>query len=201
MVCLARLEEEARRNMNLTEQNRILKQLNKLRDAEFWVLLLGFTLILEKVVEVSLEAQNSYRFASTSLYNVLKSMHKLRELSLKAENIFFNETGLYSGLGSFNDHIKRISGGEVDLSAGADRADSSCSPHEAGVFKIELSDRVRKLAATTINKMRTGETFDEDQEISYEEITNPDIPVEAFSVEMLEKCDKSLKECAKMFVE
>ena len=35
MVCLARLEDEARRNMNLREQNRILKQLNKLRDAEF----------------------------------------------------------------------------------------------------------------------------------------------------------------------
>ena len=69
---------------------------------------MGFTLILEKVVEVSLEAQNSYRFASTSLYNVLKSMHKLRELSLKAENIFLNETGLYSGLGSFNDHINPI---------------------------------------------------------------------------------------------
>ena len=66
------------REINLTKQKEIESLMKPLQNFEFWVYLVGYTQILNIVVEASLEAQYSSRFASSCLFLVTQAFKKIR---------------------------------------------------------------------------------------------------------------------------
>ena len=79
-ICFGRKVEMYAREINLTKQKEIESLMKPLQNFEFWVYLVGYTQILNIVVEASLEAQYSSRFASSCLFLVTQAFKKIRQL-------------------------------------------------------------------------------------------------------------------------
>ena len=96
---------EAVAEKDSTKQKEILKKAEKLRGARFWMNLIGYTQIFDRICSASLEAQHSDHFATSSLQIVLKEMMWFEEAG---ECWSWEEEDSFAGIGSFKDHIQNI---------------------------------------------------------------------------------------------
>ena len=77
---LGRQEMEAALEGNLTKQKEIKRLSQQLKSAKFWLLVIGYCQIFDRMVHASLEAQHGSYCSSSSLNLVLVAMERIRIL-------------------------------------------------------------------------------------------------------------------------
>ena len=65
---------------DLAKQRAIHKRIAKLREAKFWLYLIGYCQILDRMVQASLEAQHGSYCSSSSLHLVIEAMERIDQL-------------------------------------------------------------------------------------------------------------------------
>lgn len=159
--CYGREANKYRMQRDNTNLKIVEKKLDMLRDAEFWMHLLGLVQILNIVVQASLEAQHEKYFSTSSLFLVTNAMEKIRHLSERWE--WETEDLFFAGIGSPASHIANIS--------------------DKNEFKPVVSSGAKKRAARMISSLRAYRTEmsnlppDESDNIFHEEVSVGTIPI------------------------
>ena len=165
--CLGRKMNEYRQANDNTKQKEIEAKIKKLTNFEFWAYIIGYTQILNIIVEASLEAQHSDYFATSCISLVTNAMEKIRKLGEKWE--WDKDSLVFAGVGSPEDHMINL---------------------RNGVFKASVSSKAKIRRARKINTLiqyrkevemeEDGE--DEDDYVDASDIVVAEIPIEEYAL-------------------
>ena len=179
-VVLGREEMEAVAEKDSTKQKEILKKSEKLRGARFWMNLIGYTQIFDRICSASLEAQHSDHFATSSLQIVLKEIKWLEEAGACWS---WDEKDSFAGIGSFKEHIENI---------------------RNGFFVQKVGLRSKQIRSRKINSLRQYykeldpvEREDDDILVHPEDIRCPEIPICGWNIVLQRRVEAHLQRVCK----